>query len=121
MRRRNRRSNWSNAMGWFSKIIRSLRFRLTVSYVAFFAVLLVLIGWGFRRSLQTELESEIRDVLDAEWDTAHGYIRIEHERPVWIGDITDPEDSHIIERLKYIHMLADANGNLLSNSPIYET
>src|SRR4051812_46393266 len=100
-------------MLWLRRISRSLRFRLTVSYFTFFMVLLALIGWGYRRNLQVELTSEVRALLDGDWDAAKGYVRIKNERPQWTADPNDPDDNHVLERLKYVHVITDANGNVL--------
>ena len=100
---------------------RGLRFRLTVSYVLLFTVLLVAIGLLFRHNLTVETEGEVRAALEEEWGAAKGYIKIENERPLWLYDTTDPEEAHIVDRLRYVHLLADAQGNVLTNSPTYES
>lgn len=108
-------------MLWFARVARSLRFRLTVSYVLLFAVLLVLIGLGFRQNLERLEEDEIRAVLEEGWGSAKGYLRIEKGRPVWTADTSDTEEAVIVDRLRYVHLLADANGKVLSVSPTYES
>jgi len=100
---------------------RALRFRLTVSYVLLFTILLVAIGLLLRQNLKRETEGEVRAALEEEWGAAKGYVKIENERPLWVYDTTDPEEAHIVERLRYVHLLADAEGNVLTNSPTYES
>jgi heavy metal sensor kinase len=100
---------------------RGLRFRLTLSYVVFFLLLLIAIGLLFRQNLKTQTEGDVRAALEEEWDGAKGYIRIENDRPVWTADTEDPEEEHIKERLQYVHLLTDSNGNVLTDSPAYES
>ena len=107
-------------MAWLTRLARSLRFRLTLSYVALFTVLLLLIGWVFREALQSQLENEVRAVLDAEWNTARGYLRVVNHRAVWTADTSDPEEAHIVDRLRYVHLVADEKGQVLTDSPTYE-
>src|SRR5580700_12189019 len=81
--------------------IRGLRFRLAVSYVLFFSVLLVAIGLIYRQNLQSQLEGDVRAALEEEWGAAKGYVRIENFEPRWIADPTDPEEEYIVSRLQH--------------------
>ena len=99
--------------------LRGLRFRLTVSYVLFFAVLLAAIGLFFRQHLKSEVEDDVRTTVQADWDAVKGYLEIAHEEPVWVFDETYPEEARIVERLREIYLLTDADGNVLQNSPAY--
>src|SRR5579862_6245047 len=86
---------------------RGLRFRLALSYVIFFAVLLIAIGLIFRQNLMREANEDVRTTLEEEWGAAKGYLKIENERPIWIADSTDPEEAYIVARLQHIYLLAD--------------
>ena len=44
--------------------VRGLRFRLMVSYVLFFTLLLVVIGLVFHKTLQIQTEADVQDALD---------------------------------------------------------
>jgi heavy metal sensor kinase len=102
-------------------LVRGLRFRLTVSYLLLFSGLLVAIGLYFRHNLQVQTEGDVRAVLEEVWGEAKGYLRIENYRPNWLADQTDPEDAHIVDRLRYVILLTDSNGNILLDSPVYES
>jgi heavy metal sensor kinase len=102
-------------------LVRGLRFRLTVSYLLLFSALLVVIGLYFRHNLEVQTEGDVRAVLEEVWGEAKGYLKIENYRPNWIADQTDPEDAHIVDRLRYVILLTDANGNILLDSPVYES
>ena len=102
-------------------IFRGLRFRLTFSYLLLFSALLVVIGLYFRHNLQVQTEGDVRAVLEEVWGEAKGYLKIVNYRPDWTADQTDPEDAHIVDRLRYVILLTDANGNVLLDSPVYES
>src|SRR5579872_1721432 len=102
-------------------IFRGLRFRLTISYLLLFSALLVVIGLYFRHNLQVQTEGDVRAVLEEVWGEAKGYLKIENYRPSWTADQTDPEDAHIVDRLRYVILLTDSDGNVLLDSPVYES
>jgi heavy metal sensor kinase len=102
-------------------LVRGLRFRLTLSYLLLFSALLVLIGMYFRHNLQVQTEGDVRTLLEEVWGDAKGYLRIENYRPQWTADQLDPGDAHIMERLRYVILLTDSNGNILTDSPVYES
>src|SRR5258707_13771441 len=99
--------------------LRSLRFRLTLSYVLFFSVLLVAIGLLFVKTLQLGMDDDSRAALEEEWGAAKGYLHIEGGKPVWIADPTDPEEAYIVERLRHVYILADYTGKVLEHSQTY--
>src|SRR5579885_3673598 len=84
-------------VGHTGRLVRGLRFRLTVSYVLFFSVLLVVLGVLFQQTLRTQLDDDVRQALDEEWGAAKAYLRIENERPIWVADSSDPEEAYTVE------------------------
>lgn len=103
------------------RVVRGLRFRLTLSYGLFFTVLLIAIGVLFRQALQSEMNGDVQAALEEEWGAAKGYLRIENQRPVWVEDSTDPEEAYIVERLRHVYVLTDPDGYLLEHSPTYDS
>ena len=101
--------------------LRSLRFRLTLSYVLFFSVLLIGIGLLFQKTLQLGMDDDSRAALEEEWGAAKGYLHIEGGKPVWIADPTDPEEAYIVERLRHVYILADYHGKVLEHSQTYDS
>jgi heavy metal sensor kinase len=100
--------------------MRGLRFRLTVSYVLFFAVLLIVIGLAYRQNLKSQLDGVERAALESDWDAAKGYIKIEKMQPVWDRiDEDDPEGQLIEDRLKQVYFVADSKGNSIGESDVY--
>ncbi len=102
-------------------LFRGLRFRLTFSYLLLFSALLVVIGLYFRHNLEVQTEGDVRAVLEEVWGEAKGYLRIENARPLWTADPDDPEDAHIVDRLRLVLLLTDSNGNILIDSPTYDS
>jgi heavy metal sensor kinase len=101
--------------------VRGLRFRLAVSYVAFFAILLAAIGFFFWRHLKQAAESDVHITVDADWDATVGYLHFDNERPEWEYDRGDPDEAFAVERLRHVYLLTDANGILLQSSTIYDS
>jgi len=101
-------------------LARGLRFRLTLSYVLFFTVLLVAIGLLFRKQMQYQTTGDVQDALEEEWGAAKGYLKIEYQQPRWIADASDPEEAYIVSRIKHVFFIADENGNALDYDETYE-
>jgi heavy metal sensor kinase len=97
-------------------ITRSLRFRLTVSYALFFSVMLIGVGTIYRRNLATSLDTQIRDGVEQEWAAVKGYLRIENDKPIWYYDRDDPDETFIVERLRRVYVVADAQGRVLADT-----
>jgi heavy metal sensor kinase len=104
-----------------ARLVRGLRFRLTVSYVLLFTVLLIAIGFVFRQNLQSEMNGDVQALLEEEWGAAKGYLSIQNERPIWVWDSADPEERYIVERLRHVYLLTDAKGYVLDHSGTYDT
>jgi heavy metal sensor kinase len=105
------------ALGW----TRGLRFRLALSYVVFFSVLLVLLGMLFRQILSGTFQTQTESVLDEEWGAAKGYLRTGPEGPNWFYDEQDPDESFAVRRVQRVYMLADTEGHPLQHSDIYDS
>jgi heavy metal sensor kinase len=104
----------------YGRILRGLRFRLTASYAFFFAILLIGMAWLFRERLATSLDDQVHAVLNQEWAAMKGYLRIESDGPHWYYDDQDPDESYIVERMRRIYLLADANGHKVQASTEYQ-
>ena len=101
------------------RVTRGLRFRLTASYALFFTLLLLGLGLLFRQALSANFERQTRDLLDQEWATVRGYLRIDSGRPYWYYDRMDPDETYIVSRLQRVYLLADAKGEPIESSAIY--
>ena len=105
----------------FLGFTRGLRFRLALSYVVFFTLLLVLLGRVFHQTLSAAFQSRMESVLNEEWDAAKGYLRTAPEGPDWFYDSDDPDESFAVERLRRVFLLADTQGHALQRSDIYKS
>src|SRR5882762_2280397 len=109
------------AIGKALRLTRGLRFRLAVSYVFFFTLLLAFLGIVFRQVLSTTFKSQMQSVLEEEWGAAKGYLRTGSTGPDWIFDTEDPDESFIVNRIRRIYLLADTQGHPLQHSEIYDS
>ena len=109
------------AIGKALQFTRGLRFRLAVSYVFFFTVLLILLGIIFRQTLSATFQSQMRNTLEEEWGAAKGYLRTGATGPDWVYDDQDPDESFIVRRLQRVYLLADTEGHPLQHSVIYDS
>jgi len=104
------------------KYVMGLRFRLALSYVLFFGLLLIMVGFAMRGLLGSIIDREIRGVLEEEWVAVKGYMRIENRRPSWTFERYDPEEREIIERLRSgAFMVAAEDGTILDMSSTYKS
>ena len=109
-------------LGAVGRVTRGLRFRLMLSYVLFFTVLLVAMGFLFRVTIRTLLDMRMREVVNEEWGAVKGYLRIDRGRTYWFADNTDPEESAIVDRLRRsFYLVTDLNGKILEVSNSYRT
>ena len=92
------------------RLLRGLRFRLTLFYVIFFTLCLIAIGLFYRQILQQRLQDTEQAALEELWPTAKGYFNIEKQEPVWSPD---PDDAEVVAQLQRLYLIADANGNAL--------
>ncbi|MGI8743216.1 MAG: ATP-binding protein [Bryobacteraceae bacterium] len=108
-------------LGRALRFLRSLRFRLALSYVVFFAVLLISLGVVFREVLKNNLEAQATGVLNEEWGAVKGYLRIDRNGRDWFFDHNDPDENYTVERLRRVYLLADVEGQPLEWSNIYRS
>lgn len=102
------------------RIFRGLRFRLALSYVLFFAVFLIAAGFAMKGILSSVIEREIRGVLEEEWGSVKGFMRIVDQRPSWTFENYDPEEKEIVDRIRNgAYMIASQDGVILEASVTY--
>jgi heavy metal sensor kinase len=103
-----------------------LRFRLTLTYFVFITVLLSFLGLFFRETIRSLYDQQLHAVLSEEWVAIRGYLRLEKPKrrgqPTqinWYYDRDDPEEALIVDRLRQLYLLADAEGRHLEVGPKY--
>lgn len=102
-------------------ITRTLRFRLTVSYAIFFALMLAGVGMSLRGFLSFQLDYNLRDVLDQEWAAMKGFLKIARDKPDWFYDRQDPDERYIVARLQRVYVLTDEVGKVIEQSELYRS
>ncbi len=107
------------SLGTRTKVTRRLSFRLDAAYLIFFILLLALLGVAFRHVLVSVQETQIRELLEDHWGALNGYLRLRRGVPVWKYDPNNPEEEFIVERLRRVFLLTDAEGKVLEMSPNY--
>ena len=100
---------------------RSLRTRLTASYVVLFTITLLGLGLVVRSVLRNVLYRQSQSTLSQQWNVVRGFLRAEQGLPVWAYDKEDPEETAIVSGLRSgVYLLASAaTGEALQVSENY--
>lgn len=99
--------------------VKSLRFRLTISYVLIFGGLLTAIGITFRSRLTTIIQERVQEAVDEDWGAARGFLKVERGQAVWSVDPRDVDQTLFLERLRRFVMVANEEGDILEMSNGY--
>ncbi len=112
------------------RLSRGLRFRLTAGYALIFALLFLCFAALFRERLKITLADQSQEEVNDEWGEMKGYLAIDHvnandpEKAYW-HYTDDPDESRIVQEIKNVYLIADANGNVIwdddSNAPAVST
>ena len=110
------------------RLFGNLRTRLTVTYIAFFTLLLGALGIFFQQTLRSLYDDQLHAILTEEWGAVISYLRIEKPKrrgglpqPIWYYDRLDPEEALVVDRLRQSYLLAGADGNPLEVSSRYRS
>lgn len=101
--------------------IRSLRFRLTISYVLIFGLLLMAVGFTFRSRLKTIIQDRVEEAVDEDWSAARGFLRVERGQAIWSVDPREVDQTLFLERLRRFVLVADEQGEILEISGGYRS
>jgi heavy metal sensor kinase len=100
------------------RLTRGLRFRLTLSYILLFLLVLAAVGLVFRGVLISIQRQQLASILEEEWGEVKGFLRIENNAPRWVYDPADAEQAAIVNRLRTSpFLLRDSAGRTLEASP----
>jgi len=99
--------------------IKSLRFRLTISYVLIFGILLTAIGFTFRTRLMNIIQDRVEEAVDQDWSAARGFLRVERGQAIWQVDPREMDQTLFLERLRRLVVVADSSGEILEMSNGY--
>ena len=96
--------------------VRSLRFRLTISYVLIFGFFLTGIGFTFRSRLTTIILDRVKEAVGEDWNAARGFLRVERGQAIWTLDPREADQTLFVERLRRFVLVADSRGDVLEMS-----
>ncbi|MBI2685535.1 MAG: HAMP domain-containing protein [Acidobacteria bacterium] len=96
--------------------VKSLRFRLTISYILIFGLLLTAIGFTFRSRLMTIIQDRVEEAVDEDWSAARGFLKVERGQAIWSVDPREVDRTAFLERLRRFVMVADSHGEVLEMS-----
>ncbi len=107
------------------RFTRGLRFRLTVAYALFLALLTVTASAFLRQYLSSSFDQQANEILKNNFYDLRAYLRIEHDSQRGFYkqlhlDTEDPDDAEIKARLERIFLLADETGKVIDISPTYQ-
>ncbi|MGQ9635012.1 MAG: sensor histidine kinase [Bryobacteraceae bacterium] len=98
---------------------RSLGFRLALSFLVFFALLLALIGLLFRNTLISIQNTQMQEAIEGDWATMKGFLQIEGGKVSWATQDLDEDTAFVLARLQRMLLVADPSGKVLEISPSY--
>lgn len=98
---------------------RSLGFRLALSFLVFFALLLVLIGVLFRNTLINIQNTQMQEAIEGDWAALKGFLLIDGDKVSWATQDLDDETAYVLARLQRMLLIADSTGKVLTISPSY--
>jgi heavy metal sensor kinase len=110
-----------NPLSQALRVTRGLRFRLALSYVVFFSILIVVLGLLFRQTLSTIFQTQVSDTLKEEFGAFKSYLRTTDSGPDFFYDQNDPDESYTVEQLRRVYLLTDPQGHPLQWSTIYKS
>ena len=100
-------------------VVRSLRFRLALSYTIIFGVFLSGVGVLFRYQLDRVIDEWMESLIEDDWNAVGGFLRIENGQATWSVDPRLPQQVFFLERLRRNLLLSDSDGNILEASGGY--
>ena len=105
--------------GVLKRTAHSLRVRLTASYVLLFALVLTSVGLIFQQALAATLHMQNERLLEEEWTTLRGYLRVQDGELAWVYRPDEPDEAYAVEKLRRVLMLAESSGEILEISNGY--
>ena len=99
------------------RFTHGLRFRLAAAFLLFFTLVLIALGFLIRQVLLNVATNQTYALLDEEWATSKGYLRVEQQAPQWYYDRYDPEEAIIVNRIQGgVYLFADISANIVERS-----
>ena len=102
------------------RFLRSLRMRLTISYVLFFALVLAGAGLLFQKALDSMVKRQSRQLLEQEWGDALAYLNLSSVPPTWLPHSALPGEGDVVSRLRQCIRMESLDGRVWEVAPEFE-
>ena len=99
------------------RVLRSLRMRLTLSYILFFAAVLGGAGMMFQRALDSMLQQQTKLLLEQEWRDVLLYLHQDATPPQWLPHTEMPGESDVVARIREYIRIESIDGQVWELSP----
>jgi heavy metal sensor kinase len=98
-------------------VLRSLRMRLTLSYVLFFSAVLGTAGILFERALDSMLQQQSELMLEQEWGDVLAYLGQDTTPPRWLPHINTAGEADVVARIRQCIRIESLDGQVWELSP----
>ncbi len=98
-------------------VFRSLRMRLTLSYILFFAAVLGSAGILFQRALDSMLQQQSELMLKQEWGDVLAYLSQSTTPPTWLQHSNIPGEGDVAARIRRCIRIESLDGQVWELSP----
>ena len=98
-------------------VLRSLRMRLTLSYILFFAAVLGSAGVLFQRALDSMLQQQSELMLKQEWGDVLAYLSQTTTPPTWLAHANTPGEGDVVARIRRCIRIESLDGQVWELSP----
>jgi heavy metal sensor kinase len=98
-------------------VFRSLRMRLTLSYILFFAAVLGSVGVLFQRALDSMLQQQSELALKQEWGDVLAYLSQSTTPPNWLPHTGTPGEGDVVRRIRQCIRIESIDGQVWELSP----
>jgi signal transduction histidine kinase len=98
-------------------VLRSLRMRLTLSYILFFSAILGCGGVLFERALDSMLQQQSELMLEQEWGDVLAYLSQGTTPPTWLPHVNAAGEADVVARIRQCIRIESLDGEVWELSP----
>lgn len=98
-------------------VFRSLRMRLTLSYILFFSAILGSAGMLFQRALDSMLQQQSELMLKQQWGDVLAYLNQNTSPPTWLAHANTPGEGDSVRRVRQCIRIESLDGQVWELSP----
>ena len=98
-------------------VLRSLRMRLTLSYILFFSAVLGCVGVLFERALDSMLQKQSELMLEQEWGDVLAYLSQATTPPTWLPHVNTSGEADVVARIRQCIRIESLDGEVWELSP----